>query len=169
MQPPPTQGTAPLDVGTLTNELMNQKHAIDQVHAWVTHIAECVTNHATMIDEANTEAGVVRGKLAAYERQLGEGFQGAEERLSGTFAKVDELIGQLRAETTTTATQLAEKCEKIESALSGMCGPAGPPGLPGEPQELRTLSENVRVLHDRMSAMGDDCLLYTSPSPRDRG
>ena len=106
VQPPPTQHTAPLDVGALTNEMINQKHAINQVHAWVTHSAECVTNHANMIDEANTEAGVVRGKLAAYERQLGEGFQAAEERLTGTFAKVDELIGQLRAETNTTATQL---------------------------------------------------------------
>ena len=154
-----------MDRGRLTNELMNTKQAVAQIHEWATHIAECVTDHANAIDAASAESGVIKGKLAAFERQLGEGFQGAEARLSDTFAKVDGLIAQLRGETTTTASELAAKCAKLEGAFSALGAAAGPPGLqPGGDapgghamkEELRTLTENVRVLHDRMASSGDE-------------
>ena len=128
-----------MDPVTMTNGILQIKAAVEQTHKWLTSVAEAVVDHAGALDASTADKGLMRGKLTAFERQLGEGQVNAEQKLTETFTKVDALIAQLRDDTTTTATALAAIAAQLEAGLVSLqSGTALPPGLPGATGEEKS-------------------------------
>ena len=114
VQPGETPLVPKYDQRKLTNEVIQQKHAIEAIHVWVQGIADAVDHHATALDGQDVVMGHVKGKLARYEQTMSKGLLGAEEQLTETFAKQDSLVGQLRADSTTTTAALAARATQLE-------------------------------------------------------
>ena len=80
---------------------------------------------------------MITTNLGKFERQIKDGQDGAEHRITGVFAKVDSLIVQVRQENRDELgsfwTKTVTKIEKIEMKLQMMSGGGGPP-LSSEPR-----------------------------------
>ena len=98
----------------LTNEVIQQKNAIEAMHNWVCSISDACTQHAYVLDTVDVEMSTTKGKLAHFEQQLTKGLLGAEEMLNQTFGKLDAIVGQLQADTTTTSAAFAARAEHLE-------------------------------------------------------
>ena len=96
-------------------------------------VSDACNQHATMVDAQDVEIGHLKGKLARYEQTVTKGLLGAEEQLAATFVKVDALVAQLRADSTSTSANLAAKVEQLEQGMATL-QQAIPPGLRQQPQ-----------------------------------
>ena len=119
-QPQPSPVGPPMGTDVLTSELMQTKAAVEQMHLWVTSVVEAVVDHANSLDTMAVEQGVTKGKLAAFERQLTEGMNVAEKKLTDTLSRVDALIAQLRQDSTQTTADLAAKAAQLEAGLASL-------------------------------------------------
>ena len=128
--PPDVPVATTMTLDALTQELMITKGAVSQLHKYVVEVASVVDHHAETIDGMSGEMAVTRGKLAAFERQITEGFAGAETKLTETFGKMDAIVSTLREQTTNTAAELAGKVTQCEAALAALNAREPlPPGL----------------------------------------
>ena len=154
VQPPPVPHGQTMSTDEVVNQVIQNRMAIEQLHAWVASVADAVYDHAATIDAGGIDAGVMAAKLAAFERQLNTGMANAEGKLTGTFAKVDELIAELRGQTSNTAAELIAKTELLEQAVKrleasmppGLSGPVGSGGGGG--------GGHVGVMASTMDVMG---------------
>ena len=137
VQPGETPLVQEMSTRALTNEVIQQKNAIEAIHVWVKGIADAVDQHATGLDGLDVEIGHIKGKLARYEQTMSKGLLGAEEQLNETFAKLDSLVGELRAESTVTTAALAARAAQLEQGMAALQAQQAliPPGLPQQQQQ----------------------------------
>ena len=112
----------------LTNEVIQQENAIEAMHKWVQSISDACSQHASVLNKVDVEMGTTKGKLAQYEQTMTKGLPGAEEMLNATFGKLDAIVGQLCADTTTTSAALAARAEQLEQGMAAL-QQSIPPGL----------------------------------------
>ena len=119
--------------------VIQQKNAIEALHAWTKSIADAVGNHAAMLDAQDVEFGHVKGKLARYEQTVSKGLLGAEEQITAAFLKMDGCVAELRSEAattssvlraqaTTTSADLATRVAQLEQGMATLQASI-PPGL----------------------------------------
>ena len=134
VQPGMTPLVPEMNNRALTNDVVQQKAAIEALHGWVKSIADAATSHTAMLDAQDVDIGHMKGKLARYEQSMTKGLLGAEEQLAGTFVKMDAIVATLRADTTTTSADLAAKVVQLEQGMAALQNMV-PPGLPQQQQQ----------------------------------
>ena len=101
-----------------TNEIIQQKNAIEAIHKWVKGLSEVIDQHAVVLDGVDVEHGHLKGKLARYEQSMSKGLLGAEEQLNATFVKMDSIVAELRADTVGAAADLVAKVGQLEQGMA---------------------------------------------------
>ena len=132
------------------------KLALQAQHDWLTSVADAVVDHAGALDEAASQDVLMKGKLAVMERELEKGLVNCEKNLTDAFSKVDALIGQLRAESTSTTAALAARTAQLEAGLANLPSssplglqPPPPPGIGGG-----ALDTTVQLLSQQVALQG---------------
>ena len=132
--PAPASGPE-MTVAALSAEMYTVKAAMLAMHTWILGIETTVDGHADHLESAAQDVKMITGNLARFERQIIDQNAGAEGKISEVFARVDNIIGELRGEAASGMADLAGKIhvriEQIEHRLAaaGGAAPASPPGI----------------------------------------
>ena len=154
-QPVPDGGYK-MTLDQVANQVMQNKDAINALHAWITTVADASWDHAGMLDTAGNEIMLMKGKLAAQTVETKKQHDGAESLISNALVELKGIVDQLRAESTTTTAQLAARADQLEMGLRTLQSlpPPGPPGIspqhPGSVIGQEALAATVQVLGTRL-------------------
>ena len=115
--PVPVQGAAVMDTQMLSNEVMTIKQAIDNMHAWVTSIADASLDHATQVEAASKDLSGLRAEMTAFAGQLAQSHTTADSNVQGVFHKVDMKLGELKLEMNSDQQALKDTVTQVEAAF----------------------------------------------------
>ena len=89
----------------------------------MTTVAEAVEDHADQLEATSADFTIMRKQLSAYERQMVEGLNTAEAKLTDKFTELEKSVSELRQQTTTTAAELAARAAgaKLSLAVYNWC------------------------------------------------
>ena len=88
-----------MTVDQLSSELYIARAAITNMHNWMTTVAEAVEDHADQLEATSADFTFQRNQLSAYERQMVEGLNTAEAKLTDKFTELGKSVSELRQQT----------------------------------------------------------------------
>ena len=127
------------------------------------------------IKKVNNELAVVQKELIAAELALDKALEGYDEALNNLAAvqqsilKEQVTLGVTKNEISKVKDELFETQKSLNSAKDQLQEKAVDMYINGVMSPATALFVDLNDLSDFLAVLGYACLLYTSPSPRDRG
>ena len=116
--PQPIIAQQMMDQQTLSNEVLSMKAAINRMHTWITSIAEASVDHATQIENASQEFQAVKSMIFETHRKAVTAHQTAEGQIETVLMRIDQILGDLKADDLQIKTVIGKKIRTIEQGLA---------------------------------------------------
>ena len=151
-----------MTMAQLTNAVKNLDARAEARNAWVTSIAEAVTDHADLLEACSRESIAARARLIEFQKTVQDGQTSAENQVRQLFLKSDEMMKQyealfdktnknlidLEAADAAIKATMENKIANIEKVIqrSAETPAQGPPGIGQQHELLINVQERVMLM-----------------------